>query len=70
MFSAVILTKLIRFIPSAPCVSQTRRGNDDVIDARGGQVSVFGRTITLDIKGNQQRDPLIMQRPVFRIRRA
>ena len=26
--------------------------NDDVIDARGGQVSIFGWTITLDVKGN------------------
>jgi len=26
--------------------------NDDVIDARGGQVSILGFTITLDIKGN------------------
>ncbi len=27
--------------------------NDDVIDARGGQVNIFGLfTITLDIKGN------------------
>jgi hypothetical protein len=26
--------------------------NDDVIDARGGQIKIFGFTITLDIKGN------------------
>lgn len=26
--------------------------NDDVIDARGGQISIFGWTITLDVKGN------------------
>ena len=26
--------------------------NDDVIDARGGQISILGFTITLDIKGN------------------
>ena len=26
--------------------------NDDVIDARGGQITVLGWTITLDIHGN------------------
>jgi hypothetical protein len=26
--------------------------NDDVIDARGGQVKILGLTITLDINGN------------------
>ena len=26
--------------------------NDDVIDARGGQISIFGWTYTLDVKGN------------------
>ncbi|MDI1262457.1 MAG: hypothetical protein PS018_04275 [bacterium] len=26
--------------------------NDDVIDARGGQIKIFGFTVTLDIKGN------------------
>ena len=26
--------------------------NDDVIDARGGQLQILGWTITLDIKGN------------------
>jgi hypothetical protein len=26
--------------------------NDDVIDARGGQISVFGFNITFDVKGN------------------
>lgn len=26
--------------------------NNDVIDARGGQIKIFGLTITLDIKGH------------------
>jgi hypothetical protein len=26
--------------------------NDDVIDARGGQISLFGFSITFDVKGN------------------
>jgi hypothetical protein len=26
--------------------------NDDVIDARGGQISIFGFNITFDVKGN------------------
>ncbi len=26
--------------------------NDDVIDARGGQISLFGYSITFDVKGN------------------
>jgi len=26
--------------------------NDDVIDARGGQVNIFGWTFTLDVKGH------------------
>lgn len=26
--------------------------NDDVIDARGGQIKIFGFTVTFDIKGN------------------
>jgi len=31
---------------------QPNTKNDDVIDARGGQIKILGFTITLDIKGN------------------
>ncbi len=31
---------------------QPNTKNDDVIDARGGQIEVFGFKITLDIQGN------------------
>jgi hypothetical protein len=26
--------------------------NDDVVDARGGQVSIFGYSVTFDVSGN------------------